>query len=149
MCDVVTKENKELPSTPTSMPPKSATECIAEMIACQVQLDKDLAEAKEEAACEEKQRAEEAVQEKQKQEEAATRKKKEHEECERCDMEHRQEEEELAAAKARVARYEVEASVRAEAGESPGGSGASEDDEVRIIGVETKVSDNSLVAKAS
>ena len=38
--------------------------------------------------------------------------------------------------------------MRAEAGESPGGSGTSEDDEVRIMGVETKVSDNSLVAKS-
>ena len=46
------------------MPPKSTTKCITEMIARQAQLDKDLAEAKEEVAREEKQHAEEVVQEK-------------------------------------------------------------------------------------
>ena len=130
------------------MPPKSTTECVAEMIAHQAQPDKDLAEAKEEVAHEEKQHVEEVVWEKRKQEEAAARRKKEGEERKRHNTERKQEEEELAAAKARVARYEAEAKAKAEAGESPGGSGVSEDDEVRIMGVETKVSDNSLVMKS-
>ena len=52
-------------------------------------------------------------------------------------------------AKARVAKYEVEAKVRAEAGGSLGSSDASLDDEVRRMGMTTKVSDHCRVASIS
>ena len=104
-------------------------------------------EAQEEAAHEEKQHAEEAALKKRKlEEEAATKKKKEHK---RCNVECKQEERELAAARARVAKYEVEARERAEAGESLGGSDVSSDNEVRIMGVTSKVSGSGVVVKVS
>ena len=59
------------------MLPKNTAEHIAEMMVWQVQLNKELVQAKEEVACEEKQCAEEA----------ATKKKKECEEHERRDTE--------------------------------------------------------------
>ena len=114
------------------MPPKTTKEHVAKMMVQQVTLDRELAEVQEEAAHEEKQHAEEA----------AAREKKEHE---KCDAEHKQEDRELTAAKARVAKYEVEAKVRAESGGSLGGSNASSDDEVRITGMMTKVSDRCCV----
>ena len=45
-------------------------------------------------------------------------------------------------AKARVAKYEAEAKVRIEVGESIGGSNASSDTKVVLVGVETRVGDN-------
>ena len=71
----------------------------------------------------------------------AAKKKKEHEECERCDAECKEEERELAAAKARVAKYEAE--------ESPGGSDVASDDEIVITGVIDKVSDSGVILEAS
>ena len=82
--------------------------------------------------------------EKQREEEAATKKKKEREERKRHNMECK-EERELAAVKARVAKYEAEAKARAEAEESPGGSDAALDDEIVITGVIDKVSDSGAI----
>ena len=115
------------------MLPKTTKEHITKMMARQATLDRELVEAQEEVAREEKQRTEEV----------AAREKKEHE---KHDVERKQEERELAAAKARVAKYEAEAKARAEAGGSLGDSDASSDDEVRITGMMTKVSDRRRVA---
>ena len=46
--------------------------------------------------------------------------------------------------RARVARHEVEAKARAEVGESIGGSNASSDADIGIVGVENKVSDSGI-----
>ena len=43
------------------MPPKSAVEWITKMLVQQAQLDKELAQAQEDAACEERQCAEEVA----------------------------------------------------------------------------------------
>ena len=57
------KENKP-PSTPTTMPPKNIAEHVVEMMVQQAQLNKELAQAKEEVTHEEKQCTEEAMWEK-------------------------------------------------------------------------------------
>jgi len=78
-----------------------------------------------------------------------------HEECEKkkrkkCDMkkheEATEEKWELEAAKVQVAQYEAEAKVRVEVGELIGGSDASLDTEVALVGVESKLSDNGVFA---
>jgi len=140
MCDNATRNKmKKLPSTLTTMPPKTTAERIAEMKVQQAQLDKELAQAEEDVACEERQCAEEV----------AVKEKKECEEHEKHDVEHKQEERELVAAKARMAKYEAEAKARAEAGKLTGGSNASSDTEVMIMGVTTKVSDCVVVENFS
>ena len=123
------------------MPPKSAMEWIAEMLAQQVQLNKELAQAQEDVAREERQRPEEA----------AAKEKKEREKCDAaCKLkEAAKEKRELKVARAQVARYEAEAKARAEVGELIGGSNVSLDTEVRITGVTTKVSDSVVVANFS
>ena len=115
-CDNVTPEqNRErLPSTPTTMLPKTTKEHVANMMAQQAQLDQELAAAKEEAEHEEKQRAEEeqhaeeAVREKwkHKEEEAVKKKKKA-----------ARERREQAEAKAQVAHYEACVKMLVPAGE--------------------------------
>ena len=109
------------------------------MMAQQVQLDKELVQAQEDAACKERQRAKEA----------AAKEKKEREKREKRDAERRQEERELAAAKARVAKDEAEVKVRAEVGELAGGSNASSDNDIVIAGVDVKVSGSPIAVKQS
>ena len=79
---------------------------------------------------------------------------KEKKECEKCNAtckleEAAKEKQEFEAARARVARYEAEAKARAEVGELTGGSNASSDTEVMIMGVTTKVSDCVVVVNLS
>ena len=85
---------------------KTTAEHIAEMKARQVQLNKELAQAEEDMAHEERQHAEEA----------AAKEKKEHKKRDAtCKLEEAAEEKrEFEAARARVARYEAEVKVRAE-----------------------------------
>ena len=67
-----------------------------------------------------------------------------HEQC-RCNKEAAAEEkQELKAAKAQVTKYEVETKVRVWAEESIGGSNASLDTKVALVGVETKVSESGV-----
>jgi len=71
----MTRQQKRISFTSIIMHLKSAAEWIAEMLAQQAQLNKELAQAQEYMAQKERQRTEEV----------AAKEKKEHEECERCD----------------------------------------------------------------
>ena len=66
-CDNTIKQMKKMSSTLIVMPPKSAVEWVAKMMVHQAQLDKELAQAKEEAAHKEREHMEQAMWEKQRQ----------------------------------------------------------------------------------